>query len=170
MTYDKFGNVIYDEKDLIELIYRNQLDFADQINLPDTLEIQKFKETTDLDIKVFDKSVLENIDISSFDQLHQDQWFLPEEYENFNIEEYCVNLCTNNDEIQRVNDEYAEFQRRKMIPLLRWLKYLVDTCRSNNIVWGVGRGSSVSSFVLFLIGVHKIDPIKYGLDWKDFLR
>ena len=57
-----------------------------------------------------------------------------------------------------------------MMPLLQWLKYLVDTCRANNIVWGVGRGSSVSSFVLFLIGVHKIDSIKYDLDWRDFLR
>jgi DNA polymerase-3 subunit alpha len=57
-----------------------------------------------------------------------------------------------------------------MLDLLRWLKYFVDTARSNNIVWGVGRGSSVSSYVLFLIGVHKIDPIKYNLDWREFLR
>jgi len=151
MTYDKFGNVIYDEKDLIDLIYRDQLDCISQINLSDTPEIQKFKKTTEININIFDQSIFENIDQSTFDHLHQDNWF---------------HDC----ETQRVKDEYSEFQRRKMVPLLRWLKYLVDTCRRNNIVWGVGRGSSVSSFVLFLIGVHKIDPIKYGLDWKDFLR
>jgi DNA polymerase III alpha subunit len=170
MTYDKFGNVIYDEKDLIDLIYRDQLDCISQINLSDTPEIQKFKKTTEININIFDQSIFENIDQSTFDHLHQDNWFLPEEYESFDIEHYCLNLCSNDCETQRVKDEYSEFQRRKMVPLLRWLKYLVDTCRRNNIVWGVGRGSSVSSFVLFLIGVHKIDPIKYGLDWKDFLR
>ena len=42
--------------------------------------------------------------------------------------------------------------------------------RENNRVWGVGRGSSVSSFCLFLIGVHKINPMLYDLDYKEFLR
>jgi DNA polymerase III alpha subunit len=42
--------------------------------------------------------------------------------------------------------------------------------RSNNIVWGVGRGSSVASYVLYLLGVHKVDSIKYGLDIREFLK
>jgi DNA polymerase III alpha subunit len=57
-----------------------------------------------------------------------------------------------------------------MLDLLRWLKYFVDTAKQRNIIWGVGRGSSVASYVLYLIGVHKIDSIKYKLDWKEFLR
>ena len=57
-----------------------------------------------------------------------------------------------------------------MITLLKYLKYLVDTMRENKIVWGVGRGSSVASYVLYLIGVHKIDSIKYELDIKEFLK
>ena len=57
-----------------------------------------------------------------------------------------------------------------MIDLLRWLKYFVDTMRSNNLTWGVGRGSSVASYVLYLLGVHKVDSIKYKLDLKEFLR
>jgi len=48
--------------------------------------------------------------------------------------------------------------------------YLVDFMRENEIVWGVGRGSSVASYVLYLIGVHRIDSIKFGLDWREFLR
>jgi len=56
------------------------------------------------------------------------------------------------------------------MPLLKWMKYFVDTCRTNRVVWGVGRGSSVASYVLYLIGVHRIDSMKYNLDWQEFLR
>jgi len=42
--------------------------------------------------------------------------------------------------------------------------------RKNNLVWGVGRGSSVSSYLLYLIGVHKVDSYKYRLDIKEFLK
>ena len=57
-----------------------------------------------------------------------------------------------------------------MFMLLKYLKYLVDTMRNNNIVWGVGRGSSVASFVLFLIGVHKINSLYYDLPIEEFLK
>ena len=59
---------------------------------------------------------------------------------------------------------------RDMTDLLRYMVYLVDFMRENNIVWGVGRGSSVASYVLYLIGVHKINSIRYNLDWREFLR
>jgi DNA polymerase III alpha subunit len=42
--------------------------------------------------------------------------------------------------------------------------------RSSNIVWGVGRGSSVASYALYLIGIHKIDPIKYNLSINEFFK
>ena len=48
--------------------------------------------------------------------------------------------------------------------------YLVDIMQENKVIWGVGRGSSVASFVLYLIGIHKINPITHDLDWREFLR
>ena len=57
-----------------------------------------------------------------------------------------------------------------MIDVLRYLKYLVDTMRKHKIVWGVGRGSSVASYCLFLIGVHRVDSVLYQLDIKEFLK
>jgi len=66
--------------------------------------------------------------------------------------------------------ELQEFQDRGMMPLLNFLLYMVDTMRENNIVWGVGRGSSVASYVLYLIGVHRINSMKYNLDYKEFFR
>jgi DNA polymerase III alpha subunit len=70
----------------------------------------------------------------------------------------------------RVTEEFEEFKRRDMLPLLQYMIYLVDYMRENNIVWGVGRGSSVASYVLYLIGVHRINSIQYDLDWTEFLR
>jgi DNA polymerase III alpha subunit len=54
--------------------------------------------------------------------------------------------------------------------LLRYLKYFVDTMRANNVLWGLGRGSSVSSYVLYLLGVHKINSMFYDLDIREFLK
>jgi DNA polymerase III alpha subunit len=42
--------------------------------------------------------------------------------------------------------------------------------RKNNILWGVGRGSSVASFVLYLIGIHRINSLFYNLPIEEFLK
>ena len=62
------------------------------------------------------------------------------------------------------------YQERDMFDVLRYLKYLVDVMRDNKIIWGVGRGSSVASFVLYKLGVHRIDSLYYNLDIGEFLR
>jgi hypothetical protein len=112
----------------------------------------------------------ENISINSFDELCQNSWFMPQEYVNFDIAKYVLELCINDTELQRVGTELLLYQERDMFPLLRYCKYLVDTMRKHNIVWGVGRGSSISSYVLYLIGIHKIDSIYYDLDINEFLK
>jgi DNA polymerase III alpha subunit len=53
---------------------------------------------------------------------------------------------------------------------LQYLKYLVDVMTVNNVIWGVGRGSSVASYVLYKLGVHRIDSLHYNLDAREFLR
>ena len=60
--------------------------------------------------------------------------------------------------------------KSNLIPVLQYIKYVVDTMRENSIVWGVGRGSSLSSFILFLIGINKVNPITHNLDIHEFLR
>jgi len=69
-----------------------------------------------------------------------------------------------------VGKELLMYQKRDLFMLLQYMKYLVDLMRENNIVWGVGRGSSVSSFVLFLIGIHRINSLYYDLDIEEFLK
>ncbi len=81
-----------------------------------------------------------------------------------------LSLCKEDYELQRVGQELLLFQERNAFNLLRYMKYFVDTLRKNNIVWGVGRGSSVASYVLFLLGVHKINSLYYNLDIEEFLK
>ena len=95
---------------------------------------------------------------------------MPEKYKTFNVEEYALEQCQTTEEKQRVKDEMMMFESRKLIPVLQYIKYLVDTMRQNRIVWGVGRGSSLASFVLFLLGINKVNPLLHNLDIHEFLR
>lgn len=105
-----------------------------------------------------------------FDKIHTNTWFMPESYKQLDIAEWLVNNCKSDTELDRVAQELELFIHHDMICILQYLKYLVDTMRKQNIVWGVGRGSSVASYCLYLIGIHKIDSIKYQLDISEFLR
>lgn len=97
-------------------------------------------------------------------------WFIPKEYKNFDIENWVLEQCLDVSSYQRAQEELSLFAKYQMIPMLRTMKYIVDTLRSNNIIWGVGRGSSVASYVLHIIGVHKIDPIKYSIPIEEFFK
>ena len=101
--------------------------------------------------------------------LDKNTWFIPNEYKLLDIEKYLVTQCPEQN-YTRLAEELALFEQNNMIPVLKTMKYVVDTLRSNNIVWGVGRGSSVSSYVLYLIGIHKIDSVKYALPIDEFFK
>jgi DNA polymerase III alpha subunit len=97
-------------------------------------------------------------------------WFIPETYKNIEIDQYVLNLCKSQAEIDRVKIELDLFKKHNLIDVLKCMKFIVDTLRENKIIWGVGRGSSVASYVLFLLGVHKIDSIKYNLPLEEFFK
>jgi DNA polymerase III alpha subunit len=86
------------------------------------------------------------------------------------ILDWLYQRCPTPEIRERVVEELRLFAKHDMIPVLKTMKYIVDTLRANNIVWGVGRGSSVASYVLFLLGVHKIDSLYYNLDIDEFLK
>lgn len=101
--------------------------------------------------------------------INSSNWFIPEEYKDMDIEDFLVNACPK-DNYDRLVTELDLFHKHRMIPVLQAMKYVVDTLRANNVVWGVGRGSSVASYVLFLLGVHKIDSVKYNLPIEEFFK
>lgn len=97
-------------------------------------------------------------------------WNVPEGYADLDVKELCLSRCTSDVERIRVEEEMVLFEQRNLLPLLRSLVYAVEQFKENGVLWGVGRGSSVASYVLFLLGVHRIDSIQYGLDIREFLR
>lgn len=96
-------------------------------------------------------------------------WLMPREYKELDIENYLVDLCPKENQ-DRLTQELDLYRKNRMIPVLQAMKYIVDTLRKHNIVWGVGRGSSVASYALFLLGVHKIDSVKYDLPIGEFFK
>lgn len=169
MKSDIFGNSIFQEQDLIDLIYKNKLDLLDQILVEDSKQIEQFKKLSGLPLTVINDSFYSKSK-EEFDHQCQQHWFMPTEYQEMDIEQWLFDRCTNDKELERVAEELIAFKEKNMLPVLKLLKYLVDTLQQNNILWGVGRGSSVSSYVLYKIGIHRIDSIKYDLDWREFLR
>ncbi len=95
---------------------------------------------------------------------------MPPEYQYLDVVEYLIGRCTNDIERKRVADELEEFHKRNEINVLKVMIYIVDQFRKNNVVWGVGRGSSVSCFCLYLIGINKINPLKYDISYTEFFK
>jgi DNA polymerase III alpha subunit len=168
MHTDKYGQQIYSEQDLCDLIMKNP-----ELTLNRALTSTAIRFDPALEIENAPKLieyVAETMSVEEFDERNQATWYLPPEYRNFDIAKYVLALCDTDEELQRAGEELILYQERDMFIVLRYLKYLVDLMRQNNIVWGVGRGSSVSSFVLYLIGVHKINSLFYQLDIEEFLK
>lgn len=97
-------------------------------------------------------------------------WNVPKDYLDINVRDFFNNFKTDNKQTTRINQELDLFESRNLFIILKLMIYLVDFMKKNNIIWGVGRGSSVSSYLLYLIGVHKVDSLKYNLDIKEFIK
>jgi len=168
MRTDIYGQQIYDEMELCLLYLQdpsrnlkrvfvnNEIKFDEVLQLENPPELIKYTGN--------------NCSINQFDEANQSNWLMPKEYYELDIAKYILDQCSTDEELQRAGQELILYQDRDMFILLRYLKYLVDTMRKNNIVWGVGRGSSVASFILFLLGIHKINSLYYDLSIDEFIK
>jgi DNA polymerase III alpha subunit len=171
MKYDDRGVAYIDADELCNLLYqRPDLDLS-RFNVSDPEEYNLavrglYAEMPSL--KKVDSSL--PLSIKEFDEHNQNSWLMPEEYKTLDIAQWVLDQCTTDAELQRCGEELLLFQERNAFSLLQYLKYLVDTMRANSVVWGVGRGSSVASHVLYKIGVHRINSMYYDLDPREFLK
>lgn len=76
------------------------------------------------------------------------------------IETYILEKANNQEEKDRLIYELKIYKERDFYDLLKAMVYLHDVFVDNDIIVGVGRGSSVASYVLYKIGIHKIDTLK----------
>lgn len=168
MNTDKYGQIVFTEEDICDLYLSDPDRKIKSVIVETPITLSDIVDLSNIPEFIIYKN--QDIGVSDFDKSLQDSWFIPDEYKNFDIAKYVLDLCQTEEEIQRVGSELLLFQSREMFPLLRYLKYLVDTMRQHDIVWGVGRGSSVASFVLFLIGIHRINSLYYDLSIDEFLK
>lgn len=133
-----------------------------------TPEVVELNALLDEPIQVKSKLNLEKL---SFD------WILPDAYKYLDLEEYLAGLHgkVERDELYearltRLTVEVATFKRAELFPMLRVLIYVLDELRRQNVVWGVGRGSSCSSYLLYLLGLHEVDAVRYDINLTDFIR
>lgn len=169
MKTDNYGQLILTEDDLCDLYMRDPTRTINTCLVDDKIKLDNiFLSTENLPTLV--EYVESKLSLEEFDNNNQLQWQMPAEYYEIDIAKWVLDQCKNEEELQRAGDELLKFHDRNMFPLLQYLKYLVDTMRKNNIVWGVGRGSSVASFVLFLIGIHRINSLYYQLSIEEFLK
>ena len=171
MKTDDLGIPRFSNRDLVDMIYSGHIDKCHVVLCDESDDVDRFNDAmSEQGLPTLQKYIPLDVDEKTFDGVCQGEWFMPEEYKTLNVHNYIFTKCTTQEETTRCIEELAEFDGRGMMPLLQYMIYLVDFMRENNIVWGVGRGSSVASYVLYLIGVHRIDSIQYGLDWREFLR
>lgn len=170
MKYDHLGIAYSDADELCDLLYQNpDLDISN-IFVENPTKYNNSVKDFYVDLPVLKLYNLEEADVEKFDSVSQSFWSMPNEYKDMDIAQWVLDQCQTQQELQRVGQELLLYQERNLFLLLKQLKYIVDTWRQNNIVWGVGRGSSVASYVLYLIGVHRINSIYYDLDIEEFLR
>ena len=170
MIKDGFGQFIYNQSDICDYIMQgndvtNTSFLVDDSCNSDIKHTNTYTKYTTLEYPSSD-----NLSIEEFDANNQTNWFMPSEYKEMDIAEYVLSLCNTSEELQRCGLELIMYQERNLFNLLKYMKYLVDEMKKNDIIWGVGRGSSVSSFVLFKLNVHKIDSMYYNLDVSEFSR
>ena len=170
MKFDAYGQAYTTEDELCDMLYQNpNLNLAN-FYVDDPSKFNRACMDTYSELPLLEGYTPFDLSVEEFDQKLQRRWHMPAEYREFNIAEHVLSLCGTDAELQRVGSELLLYQERDLFDLLRYLKYFVDTMRKNNVVWGLGRGSSTASYVLYLMGVHKINSLYYDLPIEEFLK
>ena len=173
MIQNKFSELVFSENDICDLLMQGRnIDSLEHIVVDESVNIEELITYIERPDSLLTWTFPYNQDTSvpEFHLTQQMSWHMPDEYKQLDIAVYILGLCNSEAELQRCGQELLLYQERDLFDLLRYLKYLVDVMTDNKIIWGVGRGSSVASYVLYKLGVHRIDSLYYNLDPSEFLR
>lgn len=165
-TIDDFGRAIFNEDSIVELI-TSGVDVSD-LYISDQKFFQHIMNMLEMTGGPRDPVNLD-FDPNEYHKNIQSNPMIPDDYKNIRIEDYLEFDNLPEQYRSRAEEELRIFRYYNLEYILKSLIFIVDKMKENEVIWGVGRGSSVSSLLLFLIGIHRIDPIKYNLDFSDFL-
>lgn len=173
MIQNKFGELVFSENDVCDLLMQGRnVDSLEHLVVDPGVNLEELVRYVERPDSLLTWTFPYNQDTSvpEFHNAQQMMWHMPDEYKQLDIAEYILSLCDTESELQRCGHELLLYQERDLFNLLRYLKYLVDVMQANQVIWGVGRGSSVASYVLYKLGVHRIDSMFYNLAPEEFLR
>lgn len=71
---------------------------------------------------------------------------------------------------ERLNNEFNVINRLGFIDYFLILADIIDFCKDNDIMTGIGRGSASSSLISYLLGITGLDPIEHKLIFERFLN
>ena len=166
-----YGQAILSSDKLRELLLQGKN--IGHLNVVQDEDIQLYEKYQDILLRqktIFLDAPAEDLSFDDFHLQKADEWIFPLEYQQIDVLTFLLDKCKTQQEIDRVNEEYLLYLERDLVMLLRLFIFLVDYMRKNKYIWGVGRGSSVSSYILYLIGIHRVNSLKYGFDIKDYLK
>lgn len=173
MNTNEYGQVTFACNEIIDMLYAEQIVDGFVVETSKILQHNLFSDY--FGVPKMQQHVSIQEPALEYHKKNSETWLIPQEYIELDIEKVLAeklvskNLTTKN-YIDRLFEEMNDYKARNMVNVLKFLFYLMKTCHKHNIVTGIGRGSSVSSLVLHLLDVHHIDPVKYNLDYKEFLR
>lgn len=139
----------------------------------DSWEIQQFNANVPAEDEIGPSSDAIKIDLA---------WQLPDEYRDLDLTLRVVDaLDERSKELNytsleltqaaaRIAKELIEIQRRGMTEFMQTVVYVLDTFRKNGVVWGVGRGSSCASYILFILGLHAVDCLRLDVPLEEFFH
>ena len=165
--------MIFSEDDVCDMVMQGRnIDSLKNMKVDASVNLEKASLLLDCITALVDYDTLNDKteSIEEFDCRLQQIWHMPEDYKDLDIAQHVLDLCVTDAELQRCGHELLLYQERNLFNLLRFLKYLVDIMSEHRVIWGVGRGSSVASYVLYKLGIHRIDSMFYELDVEEFLR
>lgn len=171
LKINKYGQSILDTNGLMRLILEGKnINNLNVIIDDDIIKFNKFQaDLLDKQVSLFEQPS-EDLSIEDFHKKSSSEWLIPDEYKKINVLEWLLTKCKTEEQRNRVELEYRMYEERDLIMALKLFIFIVDYMRKNRFIWGVGRGSSVSSYILYLIGIHRVDSLYYDLDIKEYLK
>lgn len=173
MIRTQYNELVFSEDDICDLLMQGRaFESLKNVVIESSVDIEQLAQHLEKPDSLLTWSFPynKNTSVQAFHDTQQLTWHMPDEYKQMDIAAHVLAMCENESELQRVGEELLLYQERDLFALLKYLKYLVDVMVANNVIWGVGRGSSVASFVLYKLGVHRINSMYYNLNIREFLR